>query len=167
LVYGFGVIWPGLTSAATGEDLRRMNLDPADVALCVADDEPVGSHGPLPTSPPIVRTSLFSFPTFEALLDGFADDFHTTVYTRGKNPTVQLLESKLAKLERLQSQLRGYAGVFSFELVKDDVQSVGRVIDRLQRFRIGVSWVGWKAWWSRTRVGSTRPDWRRSGSRAG
>jgi cystathionine beta-lyase/cystathionine gamma-synthase len=77
-----------------------MNLDPSDVALCVADDEPEGSHEPLPTSPPIVRTSLFSFPSFRALLEGFADDYATTVYTRGKNPTVQRVESKLAALER-------------------------------------------------------------------
>jgi hypothetical protein len=27
--------------------------------------------------PPIARTSLFSFPTFEALLEGLADDFST------------------------------------------------------------------------------------------
>jgi cystathionine beta-lyase/cystathionine gamma-synthase len=77
-----------------------MNLDPADVALCVADDEPAGAHEPLPASPPIVRTSLFSFPTFDALLEGFADNFGTTVYTRGKNPTTQVLEKKLAALER-------------------------------------------------------------------
>jgi cystathionine beta-lyase/cystathionine gamma-synthase len=77
-----------------------MRLDPDDVALCVSDPEPEGSHPPLPTSPPIVQTSLFSFPTFGALLEGFADDFGTTVYSRGRNPTVLAVETKLAALER-------------------------------------------------------------------
>jgi cystathionine beta-lyase/cystathionine gamma-synthase len=77
-----------------------MTIDPGDVALCVADDEPEGAHGPHPMTPPIVQTSLFSFPTFDALLDGFADEFGTNVYTRGRNPTVQAVEGKLAALER-------------------------------------------------------------------
>jgi cystathionine beta-lyase/cystathionine gamma-synthase len=42
----------------------------------------------------------------------------------------------------LRKQLRGYSGLLSFELHRDDVQSVARVIDRLRRFRIGVSWGG-------------------------
>src|SRR5690606_2074692 len=39
-------------------------------------------------------------------------------------------------------QLRGYAGLISFALVHDDFDSVGRVIDALRHFRIGVSWGG-------------------------
>jgi len=77
-----------------------MTIDPTDVALCVAEDEPEGAHAPHPTSPPLVLTSLFSFPTFESLLDGFGDEFATNVYTRGRNPTVQVFERKLAALER-------------------------------------------------------------------
>jgi cystathionine beta-lyase/cystathionine gamma-synthase len=76
-----------------------MRIDPHDVALCVADAEPDGHHEPLPTSPPIVQTSFFSFPTFQALLDGFADEFGSTIYTRGRNPTVRAVEEKLAALE--------------------------------------------------------------------
>lgn len=39
-------------------------------------------------------------------------------------------------------QLRGYSGLMSFELVRDDMPSVKRVIDSLKHFRIGVSWGG-------------------------
>ena len=39
-------------------------------------------------------------------------------------------------------QLRGYTGLFSFELVRGEFDSVRTVIDGLQRFRIGVSWGG-------------------------
>jgi cystathionine beta-lyase/cystathionine gamma-synthase len=40
------------------------------------------------------------------------------------------------------SQLRGTSGLFSFELAQGAFDDVARVIDRLRRFRIGVSWGG-------------------------
>jgi cystathionine beta-lyase/cystathionine gamma-synthase len=42
----------------------------------------------------------------------------------------------------VQSQLRGYSGVLSFELARAGFENVQRVIDGLRRFRIGVSWGG-------------------------
>jgi cystathionine beta-lyase/cystathionine gamma-synthase len=39
-------------------------------------------------------------------------------------------------------QMRGWSGLFSFELARDDYERVQSVIDRLRRFRIGVSWGG-------------------------
>jgi cystathionine beta-lyase/cystathionine gamma-synthase len=42
----------------------------------------------------------------------------------------------------VQAQLRGFAGVFSFTLVRDDFAAVRQVIDALRRFKIGVSWGG-------------------------
>lgn len=95
-----------------------MPIDPADVEICLAPDEAAepaeptdadqaaaeaaGGAGatPLPMSAPIVQTSLFSFPTFRSLVKGLADERHHTVYTRGRNPTVQALDRKLAALER-------------------------------------------------------------------
>src|SRR5690606_3128635 len=53
-----------------------------------------------PAAPPIVQTSLFTYPTFEALLDAFAAEHRHRLYTRGQNPTVEILERKLAALER-------------------------------------------------------------------
>jgi cystathionine beta-lyase/cystathionine gamma-synthase len=44
--------------------------------------------------------------------------------------------------ELVARQLRGYAAVFSFELVRDGLADTAGVIDRLRRFRIGVSWGG-------------------------
>jgi cystathionine beta-lyase/cystathionine gamma-synthase len=41
-----------------------------------------------------------------------------------------------------ERQFSGYAGVFSFELVRDDAASVHGVVDALRHFRIGVSWGG-------------------------
>jgi cystathionine beta-lyase/cystathionine gamma-synthase len=42
----------------------------------------------------------------------------------------------------VRSQLRGFAGVFSFTLKRADFETVRTVIDGLRRFRIGVSWGG-------------------------
>ena len=80
-----------------------MILDPDDVALCVAEDATPHPDGPAPMAPPIVQTSLFSFPSLEALADGLAAEFTETVYTRGRNPTVMAVERKLAALERGES----------------------------------------------------------------
>lgn len=90
-----------------------MHLDPDDILTCIADDVPPSpaavapphapphaSPGGTPTSTPIVMTSLFSFPTLEALQHGLANESTTHVYTRGQNPTVEQLEHKLARLER-------------------------------------------------------------------
>lgn len=76
-----------------------MRLEPSDVELCVADPLP-SVPGPVPTSPPIVQTSLFCFPDFAALVEGLAGEHEHTVYSRGRNPTVMAVEDKLAQLER-------------------------------------------------------------------
>lgn len=76
-----------------------MRVDPGDVALCVAEEVESGGR-PAPTSPPIVQTSLFTFATFDALAEGLSRESEETVYTRGRNPTVQAVEGKLAALER-------------------------------------------------------------------
>jgi cystathionine beta-lyase/cystathionine gamma-synthase len=77
-----------------------MPIDPADVAICLADQVEPDAHGAAPTATPIVQTSLFTFPDLQSLLDGLAAEHRTHVYTRGQNPTVEAVEKKLAALER-------------------------------------------------------------------
>jgi len=50
-------------------------------------------------APPIVQSSIFAFPTVEAMRAGFRDEFGQHVYTRGNNPTVDILRRKVAALE--------------------------------------------------------------------
>jgi len=50
-------------------------------------------------SPPIVQSSIFAFPSVAAFRDGFRDEFRRTTYTRGNNPTVEILRKKVAALE--------------------------------------------------------------------
>ena len=79
-----------------------MRLDPNDITLCVAGDAK-NPDGPSPTSPPIHQTSLFTYPTFGDLVRALGDEYGNNVYSRGRNPTVQALENKLALLERGES----------------------------------------------------------------
>ena len=76
-----------------------MPILPEDTAICLAPDLDE-TEAPAPMAAPIVQTSLFAFPTFRALVDALADERHHTIYTRGRNPTVEALDRKLAALER-------------------------------------------------------------------
>jgi len=76
-----------------------MRIDPADVAICLADEGLDEGPGPAPTATPVVQTSLFTFPTFEAFLGAIAEEHRNPVYTRGQNPTVEAVERKIAALE--------------------------------------------------------------------
>ncbi|GGE27107.1 hypothetical protein GCM10011391_01810 [Pullulanibacillus camelliae] len=55
-------------------------------------------HGAV--SPPIFQTSLFTFDSFESFTESQKQEREKYVYSRGVNPTVNLLEKKLAQLER-------------------------------------------------------------------
>ncbi|HEY6942745.1 trans-sulfuration enzyme family protein [Dokdonella sp.] len=50
-------------------------------------------------APPIVQSSIFAFPSVAAMRAGFRDELGEHVYTRGNNPTVEILRRKVAALE--------------------------------------------------------------------
>ena len=56
-------------------------------------------------SPPIFQSSIFAFPTVAAFRDSFRDEFTRTTYTRGNNPTVEILRKKVAALEGAEERL--------------------------------------------------------------
>lgn len=51
-------------------------------------------------APPIIQTSLFAFENWDSFLEGITNERENYVYSRGVNPTVEILEKKLAGLER-------------------------------------------------------------------
>jgi len=51
------------------------------------------------TSPPIIQTSNFIFPTVDEFRTAIQDEAHAHIYTRGNNPTVEMLRKKIAALE--------------------------------------------------------------------
>ncbi|MCU0341170.1 MAG: aminotransferase class I/II-fold pyridoxal phosphate-dependent enzyme [Spirosomaceae bacterium] len=56
-------------------------------------------------SPPIVQTSNFVFDDFASLRAAFEDEMSAYLYTRGMNPTVNMLRQKLAALDEAEDCL--------------------------------------------------------------
>lgn len=50
-------------------------------------------------APPIIQSSIFAWPTADAMRGGFRDELASHMYTRGNNPTVEILRRKVAALE--------------------------------------------------------------------
>lgn len=51
-------------------------------------------------TPPIIQTTLFTFKTFESFIEASTNERENYLYTRGVNPTTEILEKKLAALEK-------------------------------------------------------------------
>ena len=56
-------------------------------------------------SPPIIQSSNFAFDTLADFRAAIADEMNQHIYTRGNNPTVQILRQKLAALEGTEEAL--------------------------------------------------------------
>ena len=66
-------------------------------------------------SPPIMQTSNFVFNTVDEMRKAFADEYSVYLYSRGKNPTVEILRKKLAALDGAEDCLvfnSGAAAIF-------------------------------------------------------
>ncbi|MDH3494631.1 MAG: aminotransferase class I/II-fold pyridoxal phosphate-dependent enzyme [Acidobacteriota bacterium] len=77
-------------------------IDKKDVLICLGSEEDTSEyHGAV--LPPIAQASLFRKGSAKELLEGLKHEDEEFVYTRGTNPTVKVLESRLAALERGES----------------------------------------------------------------
>ena len=56
-------------------------------------------------SPPIIQSSNFVFDSIQDLRDAIQDELNTHIYTRGNNPTVEILRKKIAALEGAEDAL--------------------------------------------------------------
>jgi cystathionine beta-lyase/cystathionine gamma-synthase len=74
-------------------------ISPEDIRICL-EDQPARQPGAEPMATPIVQTSLFAFESVDAFISAGAKESKNTFYTRGQNPTVEVLERKLAALEQ-------------------------------------------------------------------
>ncbi|HKY98706.1 MAG TPA: aminotransferase class I/II-fold pyridoxal phosphate-dependent enzyme [Gemmatimonadaceae bacterium] len=74
-------------------------IDPNDIRTCI-EDHPAREPGIEPMATPIYQTSLFAFESLDAFSAAASKENRHTVYSRGQNPTVEVLEKKLAALER-------------------------------------------------------------------
>lgn len=67
-------------------------------------------------APPIVQTSNFAFKTVDDMRKAFEDEYSTWLYSRGLNPTVEILRKKLAALDKAEDCLvfnSGAATIFA------------------------------------------------------
>ena len=67
-------------------------------------------------SPPIIQTSNFVFNTVAEMRSALQDEYSTYLYSRGKNPTVDILAKKLAALDGAEDCLifnSGAAAIFA------------------------------------------------------
>jgi len=67
-------------------------------------------------SPPIMQTSNFIFKTVDEMRRAFADEYSAFLYSRGNNPTVDILRKKLAALDGAEDCLvfnSGAAAIFA------------------------------------------------------
>ncbi len=67
-------------------------------------------------APPIVQTSNFAFRKVDEMREAFEDEYSTWLYSRGLNPTVEILRKKLAALDGAEDCLvfnSGAAAIFA------------------------------------------------------
>ncbi|MFT3909225.1 MAG: aminotransferase class I/II-fold pyridoxal phosphate-dependent enzyme [Ferruginibacter sp.] len=80
-------------------------------------------------APPIIQTSNFIFKTVDEMRNAFADEYSTYLYSRGKNPTVEILRKKLAALDGAEDCLVFNSGVAAiFAAVFANVKSGDHIV---------------------------------------
>ena len=62
-------------------------------------------------SPPIIQTSNFAFKTVGDLRNAMDDEFEASLYSRGQNPTLDILRKKLAALDGAEDALLFSSGI--------------------------------------------------------
>jgi cystathionine beta-lyase/cystathionine gamma-synthase len=84
-------------------------------------------------APPIVQTSNFAFRTVAGLREAFVNEFDALIYSKGMNPTVNILRKKLAALDGAEDCLvfnsgssAIFASVFANVQSGDHIVSVNR-----------------------------------------
>jgi cystathionine beta-lyase/cystathionine gamma-synthase len=67
-------------------------------------------------APPVIQTSNFAFNTVADLRLALADEYYANLYSRGNNPTVDMLRKKLAALDGAEDALVFGSGVASISI---------------------------------------------------
>ena len=91
-------------------------------------------------APPIIQSSNFTFKKVDDMRKAFADEYSTYLYSRGLNPTVDILRKKLAALDNAEDCLvfgSGAAAIFAAVLANvksgDHIVSVNKPYTWAQR----------------------------------
>jgi cystathionine beta-lyase/cystathionine gamma-synthase len=79
-----------------------------EILTRLGEEDKSGQFGAV--SPPIYQTSNFVFQSVDDYAKAMTDEQHIPIYTRGSNPTVRLLEKKLAALQGTEDALMFSSG---------------------------------------------------------
>lgn len=80
-------------------------------------------------APPIIQSSNFAFKTVDDMRNAFADEYSTYLYSRGLNPTVDILRKKLAALDNAEDCLVFNSGASAiFAAVLANVKSGDHIV---------------------------------------
>jgi len=67
-------------------------------------------------APPIIQSSNFSFTSVADFRKGLADEYNATLYSRGNNPTVDILRKKLAAFDGAEDALVFGSGIAAISI---------------------------------------------------
>lgn len=67
-------------------------------------------------TPPIAQTSNYAFKNVQGMREALADEYHAWLYSRGNNPTVNILRKKLAALDGAEDALVFGSGIASISI---------------------------------------------------
>src|SRR5258708_38342634 len=67
-------------------------------------------------APPVIQTSNFAFKNIADFRRGLADEYDALLYSRGNNPTVDILRKKLAALDGAEDALIFGSGIASISI---------------------------------------------------
>ena len=90
-------------------------------------------------APPVIQSSIYAFDTVADFQDAISREHETHVYSKGRNPTVRILESKLAALEQCEDALVVGSGTSAMSLAIMSQLSAG---DHVVCVRNPYSWTG-------------------------
>ncbi|MBT8219285.1 MAG: aminotransferase class I/II-fold pyridoxal phosphate-dependent enzyme [Bacteroidia bacterium] len=76
-------------------------------------------------APPVIQTSNFAFDSPESFAEKISNEFEHHIYTRGNNPTVQILRKKIAALEKTEDALITSSGVAAVSIAITSQLSAG------------------------------------------
>jgi O-acetylhomoserine/O-acetylserine sulfhydrylase-like pyridoxal-dependent enzyme len=86
----------------------------SDDTLLVHDER----HSKGAVAPPIYQTSLFTFESYEAMVDRFSGASTQPIYSRVDNPTVSVLLEKMCQIEGGERALAFSSGIAAISNAK-------------------------------------------------
>lgn len=108
-------------------DIQPLTDPQAYPSTWLVHDEPPTLHAPV--VPPIYQTSLFTFPSYEAMERSVSGEEPRSTYSRGHNPTVAAFEEKVAVLEGAQAARATSSGMAAISMaVLSQLRAGDRVV---------------------------------------